>query len=167
MKRLSFALAAILLVIAAVLPQAASAGVTNWSNISCTSAWHTLGDPVPFVCLSEDAGHSGDKLTLTGSSDVTNLGNLTHTPAGLCNPKLPGDTDNWNDCFSSAWMKLGGYDSFCMYGNSNFNNLDYSWWAPNTAGTYTYYLDNLLLYGDQTSSLMLQQSGTDCNEGGV
>jgi hypothetical protein len=166
MRALTATLAA--LVILAVFPMTASAEVRQHVNVTCAALWNELGNPVPFVCLAEDVLQGGDKLALTGSSDIANLGNLGHIPSGLCGPKIYPDADNWNDCISSVWAKLGTNDSLCVYAGTNYTNIAWRAWAPSSpyGSIWTFRKDDFGGIRDYVSSVMLQQSGTHCDEGG-
>ena len=166
MKKLALPFAFDLL---ALVPASASASVTQYATGSCTFHWHAHGDTVPFLCLTESSELGGDKLILTGNSDIANLNYTEHDPTGLCSPKTTQVIgDNWNDCISGVWAKLGNSDSFCVYRDINFHVDAISASRPSSGGTVTYSY-NLPDYGvnDTPSSVMLQQSGTPCAEGGV
>jgi hypothetical protein len=162
---------AVLLAVGALLvtaqPAFAAVGQHD-ASLSCTEIWNSKGNPKPFVCLSENTFHGGDHLTLTGSSDIASL-TMAHTLTGWCAPKLIGDSDNWNDCISSVWAKLGTSDSFCMYSNINYDNMWNRFVAPGSpsGATFTYSIDDLGGIKDWLSSVMLQQSGQPCSEGGA
>ena len=167
MKR--FALAAALLLVL-VFPTSASAAVNQYNagTATCTEAWHDQGDPVPFICLAEDTSYGGDKLTISLSSDISDLRNVGHTGTGVCDTGVLIFTgDSWNDCISSFWGKLGKDDSFCLYRSANFNDLEAKLDGPNTSGTvWTVGVTNLhTTYGanDVASAVALQQSDPSCN----
>ena len=169
MRRLALLFALGLLVL---LPGSANAAVRQHTNQSCTTIWNNLGNPVPFVCLAEDTNFGGDKLTLTGSSDIINLDNTHHDLSALCGPKIYPSVDNWNDCISSVWVKLGNEDSVCLYSNENFVTMQ--WRAgrppvspPGTVWTYSHADVTGYAPRDIISSVMLQQSGNQCGEVGV
>jgi hypothetical protein len=163
MKRLALAAA---LVLMTVFPMSASASITqdNDPTKSCTTQWHDLGDPVPFVCLSESSPHSGYDLRFTGSSDSGDLRDVTHEPSGQCAGTVHPLDNNWNDCISSVWAKLGTNDSVCLYADQFWHQL--IWWAaaPSSpsGGVWTYALADFGSNNDRTSAVRLQQSGTDC-----
>ena len=166
MKRLAI-IGALLMV--ALLPGAANASVTQVSANSCTTDWHNLGDPVPFVCLAQDVNLGGDKLLLTGSSDISNLANVSHDLSGACFGFVTNQT--WNDCISSVWAKLGTQDSVCLYRDSGFRRIDWRAFGGLVPAGAVWTFQDLDLTtdtgSDVESSVMLQQSGAICGEGGV
>jgi hypothetical protein len=129
-----------------------------------------MGNPVPFVCLAEDDDWGGDKLIFTGSSDNPNFAGIPHTLAGWCAPKWHLDTDNWNDCVTSYWAKLGTSDSVCFYGAANYGSYWFRHATMNVpaGAVWTFSNRNITdpLWRDQLTALILQQSGTPCGSGG-
>lgn len=147
---------------ALVFPISVQGAVNQYAGLTCTSLWNSFGNPRPFVCLTESINFSGDKLILTGSSDIPDLRFQSHGLGGLCSPKVIDD-DNWNDCISSVWAKLGTSDSICLYDDNQYNERYWSAAAPTSGGpTFTYSSANVP-GNDAISSVMLQQSGSPCS----
>lgn len=111
-------LATALFAVAALFPAPVSAAERIAEGTSnCTAFVGSL----PIICLSEDANtNSGhDKLLSFGGADWSNLQTKAHTLPGLCNAAVTVG-DDWNDCVSYLWAKLGPGQSVCFYEDSGF-----------------------------------------------
>lgn len=163
MKRLALAIA---LIVVAAFPASASAAVNQWGGFSCTQAWNAQQNPVPFVCFTESAQLGGDKLTLSGSSDIANLANQPHSLDNLCSPKIWPSDDTWDNCISGVWAVLGSDDSVCMFRYANYGTRLLRFYTPVGHANTLWTIGNLADVGDNDlySAIQLQQSGGPCDE---